>query len=124
MSVRSRRLPRFPVAGSREIARAEPDAEFDPEKPRRRRTGFFNDQFLPSDGIIDGAHDPMSERPDDIAHPMAPVAVTLPDGSRRAFPGPVSGAEIAAAIGPGLAKAAIAVTVDGRPRDLTTLIDH
>ena len=44
----------------------------------------------------------------------APVTVTLPDGSRREFPGPVSGADIAAAIGPGLARAAIAVTIDGR----------
>ena len=53
-----------------------------------------------------------------------PVAVTLPDGSRREFPGPVTGAEIAAAIGPGLAKAAIAVKIDGKPRDLATVIDH
>ena len=52
------------------------------------------------------------------------VAVTLPDGSSRAFPGPVTGADIAAAIGPGLAKAAIAVRIDGRPRDLATVIDH
>jgi len=52
----------------------------------------------------------------------APIAVTLPDGARREFPRPVSGAEIAAAIGPGLAKAAIAVRVDGRPRDLTMVI--
>jgi threonyl-tRNA synthetase len=50
--------------------------------------------------------------------------VTLPDGTRREFPGPVTGAEIAAAIGPGLAKAAIAVTVDGRARDLAARIDH
>src|SRR5207302_2459410 len=57
-------------------------------------------------------------------HGLAPVAVTLPDGSRRAFPGPVSGAELAASIGPGLAKAAIAVKIDGRPRDLSTIIDH
>jgi threonyl-tRNA synthetase len=53
-----------------------------------------------------------------------PVAITLPDGSRRLFPGPVTGAEIAASIGPGLAKAAIAVKIDGRPRDLATSIDH
>src|SRR5260221_4533204 len=53
-----------------------------------------------------------------------PVALRLPDGSRREFPGPVSGAELAAAIGPGLAKAAIAVKIDGRPRDLATVIDH
>ena len=53
-----------------------------------------------------------------------PVVVTLPDGKEREFPGPVTGAEIAAAIGPGLAKAAIAIRVDGRARDLATRIDH
>src|SRR5436309_9957532 len=73
----------------------------------------------------------MSESPEGIQHsalmngrPETPVAVTLPDGSRRPFPGPLSGAELAAAIGPGLAKAAIAVKIDGRPRDLATLIGH
>ncbi|HVC57518.1 MAG TPA: threonine--tRNA ligase [Stellaceae bacterium] len=59
-----------------------------------------------------------------MAQSSNPVAVTLPDGSRRQFPGPVSGADLAAAIGPGLAKAAIAVKIDGRPRDLATVIDH
>ena len=54
----------------------------------------------------------------------APVAVTLPDGARREFAGPVSGADLAAAIGPGLAKAAIAIRVDGKPRDLATVIDR
>ena len=53
-----------------------------------------------------------------------PVSVTLPDGRSREFPGPVTGADIAAAIGPGLAKAAIAVKIDGRARDLATVIDH
>src|SRR3984957_940944 len=53
-----------------------------------------------------------------------PVILTLPDGSRREFPKPVTGAELAAAIGPGLAKAAVAVKIDGRPRNLATLIDH
>ncbi len=53
-----------------------------------------------------------------------PVAVTLPDGSRREFAGPASGADIAAAIGPGLAKAAVAIRIDGRLRDLATLVDH
>jgi threonyl-tRNA synthetase len=53
-----------------------------------------------------------------------PIAITLPDGSRREFPGPVSGAELAAAIGPGLAKAAIALKLDGKQRDLATVIDH
>jgi threonyl-tRNA synthetase len=53
-----------------------------------------------------------------------PVVVTLPDGSRRDFPAPLTGAELAAAIGPGLAKAAIAFELDGEPRDLATIIDH
>ena len=52
------------------------------------------------------------------------IAVTLPDGSQRSFPAPLTGAELAAAIGPGLAKAAIALKLDGKPRDLATLIDH
>jgi threonyl-tRNA synthetase len=45
-------------------------------------------------------------------------AITLPDGSVRRFDGPVTGTEIAAAIGPGLAKAALAMQVDGAARDL------
>jgi len=57
-------------------------------------------------------------------HAAGPVTVTLPDGSRREFADPVTGAELAAAIGPGLAKAAVAVKIDGRSRDLATLIDH
>ena len=44
--------------------------------------------------------------------------ITLPDGSVRAFDKPVSGAEIAASIGPGLAKAALAVRIDGEMKDL------
>src|SRR6185437_11937980 len=52
------------------------------------------------------------------------VAVTLPDGKQRRFPGPVTGAEIAASIGPGLAKAALAIVIDGEPRDLATRIDR
>ena len=57
-------------------------------------------------------------------HAPSPVAVTLPDGSRRVFPHPVTGAELAAAIGPGLAEAAIAVSINGRQRDLVAAIDH
>ncbi len=47
-----------------------------------------------------------------------PVAITLPDGSVRQFDHPVTGAEVAADIGPGLAKAAVMVRVDGAERDL------
>ena len=45
--------------------------------------------------------------------------ITLPDGKVLAFDRPVSGAEIAAAIGPGLAKAALAFRVDGKLKDLS-----
>jgi threonyl-tRNA synthetase len=55
---------------------------------------------------------------------QAPLGVILPDGKRLEFAGRVTGAEIAAAIGPGLAKAAIAVQIDGRVRDLATVVDR
>nr|MBC8451672.1 TGS domain-containing protein [Rhodospirillaceae bacterium] len=51
------------------------------------------------------------------------VAITLPDGSVRNFDGPVSGAGLAADIGPGLAKAALAVKIDGDLRDLSRTIE-
>ncbi|QOW20351.1 threonine--tRNA ligase [Lysobacter ciconiae] len=41
------------------------------------------------------------------------IAITLPDGSRREFDAPLSIADVAASIGPGLAKAALAGKVDG-----------
>ncbi|WP_374369361.1 threonine--tRNA ligase [Dongia sp.] len=50
------------------------------------------------------------------------LTITLPDGAKREFPGPVSGAELAAAIGPGLAKAALAIKFDGKVRDLATVM--
>src|SRR5213082_2381715 len=40
--------------------------------------------------------------------------IRLPDGSSKSFPGPVTVAEIAAAIGPGLARAALAGKVNGK----------
>jgi len=48
--------------------------------------------------------------------------ITLPDGSRRHYDRPVSVAEVAADIGPGLAKAALAAKVDGRLVDTCHLI--
>ena len=51
------------------------------------------------------------------------VAISLPDGSVRNFDGPVTGAALAADIGPGLAKAALAVKVDGKLRDLMREIE-
>ncbi|UTW51513.1 threonine--tRNA ligase [bacterium SCSIO 12827] len=50
------------------------------------------------------------------------VAITLPDGSVRQFDGPVTGLDVAADIGPGLAKAALAVRIDGEMKDLSTTI--
>jgi len=47
------------------------------------------------------------------------IQITLPDGTTRTYPGPVSGAEVAADIGPGLAKAALAVRIDGELSDLS-----
>jgi threonyl-tRNA synthetase len=46
------------------------------------------------------------------------VTVTLPDGSTREVPRGTTAGEIAAAIGPGLAKAALAARIDGELRDL------
>ena len=51
------------------------------------------------------------------------VAITLPDGSVREFDGSVSGLELATDIGPGLAKAALAIRMGGEMRDLSTVID-
>jgi len=42
------------------------------------------------------------------------INITLPDGSQRPFENPVTVGEVAASIGPGLAKAALAGKVDGR----------
>ncbi len=51
-------------------------------------------------------------------------AITLPDGSVRQFDAAVTGAQVAAAIGPGLARAALAMKLDGRLVDLATTIDQ
>jgi threonyl-tRNA synthetase len=51
------------------------------------------------------------------------ITITLPDGSTRTHAQGVTGAEVAADIGPGLAKAALAVKVDGEMRDLNRAIE-
>jgi len=51
-------------------------------------------------------------------------AITLPDGSVRQFDGPVTGTAVAAAIGPGLARAALAMKVDGVLTDLSRPIEQ
>ena len=50
------------------------------------------------------------------------VQITLPDGSQRDFSGPVAVSEVAASIGAGLAKAALAGKVDGKLVDNSFVI--
>lgn len=52
------------------------------------------------------------------------VQITLPDGSQRQFPHPVTVAEVAADIGTGLAKATLAGEVDGRLVDAAFRIEN
>src|SRR5438067_9854585 len=50
----------------------------------------------------------------------ADITITLPDGSSRALPAGSTAADLAAGIGRGLAKAAVAAEVDGHQVDLST----
>lgn len=52
------------------------------------------------------------------------IHITLPDGSQREFDQPVSVADVALSIGPGLAKNTVAGKVDGRLVDASDVIDH
>lgn len=55
---------------------------------------------------------------------MALIRLTLPDGSVRELPAGSTGHEVARAIGPGLAKAALAIRVDGQVWDLARPIEQ
>ena len=50
--------------------------------------------------------------------------ITLPDDSVRSFDGPVDGHELASAIGPGLAKSAMMMIVDGNEKDLSSRLEQ
>ena len=50
--------------------------------------------------------------------------ITLPDGSQKRFDQPVSVAQVAASIGAGLAKAALAGRVDGTLVDTSAIVDR
>jgi len=52
------------------------------------------------------------------------LQITLPDGSQREFPGPVTVADVAASIGAGLAKAALGGKVDGQLVDTSFRIER
>lgn len=47
------------------------------------------------------------------------LTITLPDGSQKQFDAPITGMQLAESIGSGLAKAALAIRVDGELRDLS-----
>jgi threonyl-tRNA synthetase len=51
-----------------------------------------------------------------------PITLTLPDGSEREYPEGATGADVAADIGPRLAREAVAVTIEGKEFDLTSPI--
>src|ERR1700679_3970780 len=51
-------------------------------------------------------------------------AITLPDGSQKHFDQPISVADVAASIGPGLGRAALAGKVNGKLLDTSSPIDH
>lgn len=52
------------------------------------------------------------------------MRITLPDGSVKEFPGPLTARQVAESIGAGLAKAAIGAKVDDKLTDVNRLIDH
>ncbi|MDC1421598.1 threonine--tRNA ligase [Gammaproteobacteria bacterium] len=52
------------------------------------------------------------------------ITITLPDGSQKQAPIGISGLEIASMIGSGLAKAAIAFSVNGQQRDLSDIVSQ
>ena len=52
------------------------------------------------------------------------INIRLPDGSVRPFEQPVTVAQVASAIGPGLAKAALAAKVDGKLVDTSFVVDR
>ena len=56
--------------------------------------------------------------------PNGQVTVTLPDGKAMTFPRGVTGGDVAAAIGPGLAKAALIILVNGKEYDLFRPIEQ
>ena len=55
---------------------------------------------------------------------LTPMDIKLPDGAVKHFDAPVSVADIAASIGPGLAKAALAGRVDGKLVDTSHVVDR
>ncbi|MET0869420.1 MAG: TGS domain-containing protein, partial [Methyloceanibacter sp.] len=55
---------------------------------------------------------------------MSQISLTFPDGSSRAFKSGVTGRDVAEQISKSLAKKAVAVQIDGSPRDLAQPISR
>ena len=53
-----------------------------------------------------------------------PIQLTLPDGSERSYDDGTTGYDVASSIGTGLARAAVAVLVEGETLDLNRPIDR
>lgn len=62
--------------------------------------------------------------PDSLKSKTAELTITLPDGKKLNFPGPVTVQEVAAKIGPGLAQAALAGKIDDKLVDTSFVIEN
>jgi len=65
-----------------------------------------------------GLHTPQSDRADSVTHASFGHSGRPADGSNKTLPAGATGADLARAVGPGLAKAALAIRVNGEVRDL------
>ena len=52
------------------------------------------------------------------------LSITLPDGSKKDLPKGSTGLDLAKTIGPGLAKSAVAISIDGVQKDLDDTIEQ
>ena len=52
------------------------------------------------------------------------LSITLPDGSKQDLPKGSTGLDLAKTIGPGLAKSAVAISIDGVQKDLEDKIEQ
>jgi threonyl-tRNA synthetase len=91
------------------------------QRPRGKVTPFLT--FAGASGEGPFAFTPSRET--NLSAPAAAsIAITLPDGKVLTFARGVTGAQIASAIGPGLAKAALVIEVDGKQWDLSRPIER
>src|SRR6185437_2591181 len=119
----TRRDPRMP-GGRRSRSRGDVPAETFPRKragegpSRRRLRCLFHDPRRRGRG--GGDLRSRRPRPGKTTTMAATVTVRLPDGSAKELATGSTAGDLAAAIGSGLARAAVAAVVDGREVDLST----